>query len=668
MAGRDPSQLEFTGAELAPAVSFQGCYCAWQQYIEHGVLDIQQIRPEVGISWQRCRNLRLDPHPPLPDRINPIELRERLYKNQNLVKIARPSMENLYQFVRGTGFEVVLTDESGYLLEVLGDEEIVKSTRTIHLCPGGNWNETIKGTNAIGTAIFERRPIQIYGSEHYCVAHHFLTCSAAPIFDPDGRMIGVLDLTGDYHVANAHTLGMVVAAVNAIENQLRLQRATNKLYMAYRYSNILLEHMSDGLISVDNSGIVTEINARGGELFGVVPEAAKGRHISEITDNAGGAVFPGLAGGADHKFEELLIPTTGRRVSASASLLRDELGMAIGAVAVLREVNNRRTPALLPAPKAGRLSFDDIVGESPRIRESKHWAARAAKSPSTVLIHGETGTGKELFAQAIHNASPRADAPFIALNCAAMPESLIESELFGYEDGTFTGAKKGGQPGKFEMANGGTIFLDEVGDMPLAVQVKLLRVIQEKKVARIGAAKERPVDIRIIAATHRDLEEEVRRGAFREDLYYRLHVLEVRIPPLRERIEDLPLLAEHLAGRISRRVGRSDIQIDSEFLRQIQDHTWPGNVRELENAIERAIVQAGDDGLLRLQIGSQPRPIVVETQNAAKPQAIRSLSEVEREAIAEALTFYHGNIQRAAAKLGICRNTLYKKMCEYNLG
>ena len=667
MAGRDPSQLELTGAELAPTASFQGCYSAWQQYIERGVLDVQRIRPEVGISWQRCRNLKLDPHPPLPDRINPIELRERLYKNQNLVKIARPSMENLYQFVRGTGFEVVLTDESGYLLEVLGDEKIVKRTRTIHLCPGGNWNETVKGTNAIGTAIFERRPIQVYGPEHYCVAHHFLTCSAAPIFDPDGRMIGVLDLTGDYRVANAHTLGMVVAAVNAIENQLRLQRATNKLYMAYRYSNILLEHMSDGLISVDNTGIITEMNARGGELFGVVLSAVKGRHISEIV-NAQRSVFPVLADGADHELGELLIPATGRHVSASASLLRDDLGTPIGAVAVLREVGNRRTPAPLPAPKAGRISFDDIVGESPRIRESKEWAARAARSPSTVLIHGETGTGKELFAQAIHNASPRADAPFIALNCAAMPESLIESELFGYEDGTFTGAKKGGQPGKFEMANGGTIFLDEVGDMPLPVQVKLLRVLQEKKVARIGAAKERPVDIRIIAATHRDLEEEVRRGEFREDLYYRLHVLEVRIPPLRERIEDLPLLAEHLAGRIKRRVGRSDIQTDSEFLRQIQDHTWPGNGRELENAIERAIVQAGDDGLLRLQIGSQSRPVVVETQNATKPEAIRSLSDVERELIAEALTFYHGNIQRAAAKLGICRNTLYKKMREYNLG
>jgi len=264
--------------------------------------------------------------------------------------------------------------------------------------------------------------------------------------------------------------------------------------------------------------------------------------------------------------------------------------------------------------------------------------------------------------------APRADSPFIALNCAAMPETLIESELFGYEDGTFTGAKKGGQPGKFEMANGGTIFLDEVGDMPLTVQVKLLRVVQEKKVARIGAAKERPVDIRIIAATHRDLEEEVRRGAFREDLYYRLHVLELRIPPLRERIGDLPLLAEHLISRISRRVGRSDVQIDSEFLRQIQDYTWPGNVRELENAIERAIVQAGDDGLLRLRIGSQSRRVVVETQNAMKPAAIRSLSDVERELIAEALTFYHGNIQRASAKLGICRNTLYKKMREYNLG
>ena len=664
LAGREEEDsaaaLSIGSEDLLPRHS------AWRKYVvDGGAMDIHVVRPEVVNSWQRCRNLKVNPYPDSIDHINQVELRERLFKHQHLVKIAHPSMENLYNFVKGSGFQVVLTDETGYLLEVLGDAPIVTKTRSVHLCPGGNWNESTKGTNAIGTAIFERRPVQIYAAEHYCEPNHFLTCSAAPIFDPDGGMVGVLDISGDYHVANAHTLGMVVAAVNAIENQLRLHRATNKLYMAYRYSNILIEHMSDGLISVDNSGIITEINARGGEIFGVIPTVVKGRHLSDIS-NAHGTAFPVLRDGVERENTEFVVEKTGRRVSASASLLRDDLGATIGAVAVFREVGNRRAASAPAALNAHRITFEDIIGDSSVMRELKAWAAQAADSPSTVLINGETGTGKELLAQAIHNASPRRDRPFIALNCAALPESLIESELFGYEDGTFTGAKKGGQIGKFEVANGGTIFLDEVGDMPLNVQVKLLRVIQEKKLSRIGAAQERPVDIRIIAATHKDLAAEVQRGNFREDLYYRLNVLEMRIPPLRDRLDDLPLLAEHLVRKISQRVGRTGIRTDDGFLSQIRSHSWPGNIRELENAIERAIVRAGDDGLLSVPIPSRlsPEPSGTEPRPATE---IRSLNEVERELIAEALAFYQGNIQRASTKLGICRNTLYRKMRDYNL-
>ena len=664
LAGREEEDsaaaLSIGSEDLLPRHS------AWRKYVvDGGAMDIHVVRPEVVNSWQRCRNLKVNPYPDSIDHINQVELRERLFKHQHLVKIAHPSMENLYNFVKGSGFQVVLTDETGYLLEVLGDAPIVTKTRSVHLCPGGNWNESTKGTNAIGTAIFERRPVQIYAAEHYCEPNHFLTCSAAPIFDPDGGMVGVLDISGDYHVANAHTLGMVVAAVNAIENQLRLHRATNKLYMAYRYSNILIEHMSDGLISVDNSGIITEINARGGEIFGVIPTVVKGRHLSDIS-NAHGTAFPVLRDGVERENTEFVVEKTGRRVSASASLLRDDLGATIGAVAVFREVGNRRPASAPAALNAHRITFEDIIGDSPVMRELKAWASQAADSPSTVLINGETGTGKELLAQAIHNASPRRDRPFIALNCAALPESLIESELFGYEDGTFTGAKKGGQIGKFEVANGGTIFLDEVGDMPLNVQVKLLRVIQEKKLSRIGAAQERPVDIRIIAATHKDLEAEVQRGTFREDLYYRLNVLEMRIPPLRDRLDDLPLLAEHLVRKISQRVGRTGIRTDDGFLQQTRSYSWPGNIRELENAIERAIVRAGDDGLLSVPIPSRlsPEPSGTEPRPATE---IRSLNEVERELIAEALAFYQGNIQRASTKLGICRNTLYRKMRDYNL-
>lgn len=646
---------------------------AWSQYVENDRLDIQGLRTEVASSWQRCRSLNIDPFDAAEGGVNHIELRDRLQKKQLLMKIARPYLDNLYNFVKGSGFQVVLADESGFLLEVLGDNEIVSRTRRVHLCPGGDWSEPTKGTNAIGTAIVERKPVQIYAWEHYCQTHHFLTCSASPIFDPDGALLGVLDISGDYRVANPHTLGMVVAAANAIENQLRLLNTTDKLYMAYRYSNILLENMSDGLISINNDGIITEINAKAGEIFSVNPALLKGRHVSHI--NRDTTVLRVLSDGAEEQNKETIIEKLGRKIHSSASPLRDEGGSIIGAVAVFRELNNRplaKRPAVLPSH---RYTFDDIVGVSPAVIAAKEWAQLAAASPSTVLVKGESGTGKELFAQAIHNASPRRDCPFVAINSAALPESLIESELFGYEDGSFTGAKKGGQPGKFEIANGGTVFLDEIGDMSPGVQAKLLRVIQEKRVARIGSSNERNVDIRIIAASHKDLYTEVQNGNFRQDLYYRLNVVEIKIPPLRERKEEIPALTLHLVQKIAAKFNRPVMEFGSEFVQKLQQHDWPGNIRELENAIERAIVRAADKetltaDLLEFPSSNLPGPQVVAPEPAKEPvsvPSIKSLKEVEKDRICEALAYFEGNIQRAAAKLGIGRNTFYRKMKEYGI-
>ncbi|UFS69211.1 sigma-54-dependent Fis family transcriptional regulator [Geomonas sp. RF6] len=637
---------------------------AWSLFVEDNILDVQQLRPEVANSWQRCRNLNINPYLEPETRVDQLELRERLFKKQHLLKVARPFLDNLYNFVKGSGFQVVLADENGYLLEVLGDNDIVARTRQVLLCPGGNWNETMKGTNAIGTAVVEKKPVQIYAWEHYCKPHHFLTCSAAPIFDPDGELMAVLDISGDYRVANAHTLGMAVAAVNAIENQLRLLKATDKLFMAYRYSNALLEHMSDGLISINNNGIVTEINAKGAEIFGVSPAQVKGRHVDTIY-NARSTLLKVLSDGTEYDDREIILEKLGRKIYSSASLLRDDAGGVIGAVAVFREHHGRQ-PSRQRATvvHSHSYTFDDIVGESPAVVAAKEWARLAAASPSTVLITGESGTGKELFAQSIHNASQRSDRQFIALNCAALPENLIESELFGYEEGTFTGAKRGGQQGKFEIADGGTIFLDEIGDMSLNVQAKLLRVIQEKKVARIGSCNEKLVDIRIIAATHKDLSQEVQKGNFRQDLYYRLNVLGIHIPALRERPEDFGLLTRHLVQKISTKIGK-DVQIHDTFLKKIQGHSWPGNIRELENAVERAIIRCGVDGVLTgdlLDCGTtlKPKPEVRKTE-------ITSLRDAEKGMIYEVLTFYQGNIQKASTMLGIGRNTLYRKMKEYGI-
>jgi PAS domain S-box-containing protein len=342
-------------------------YGPWNQYVEKNVLDIQSVRNEVAASWQRCRQFGLDPFRPPEGQVDVHLLRDGAYRNQRLIRIARPFMDNLYNFVRGSGFQVVLTDEYGFLLEVLGDAEIVSQSQRVDLCPGGEWSEAEKGTNAIGTVIIERRPVQIHAWEHYCRVNHFLTCSASPILDPDGQLIGVLDISGDYRFANSHTLGMVVASVNAIENQLRFQKASEKLYMAYRYSNILLENMSDGLISINNNGIITEINSKAGELFGVNPATVKGRHVSQVYNNAAPQI---LSGAADYECREIVLERMGKKISSSASLLRDDAGTTIGSVAVFREINGQALPKR-PLVTTRHYTFDDSVGVSPAISALK---------------------------------------------------------------------------------------------------------------------------------------------------------------------------------------------------------------------------------------------------------------------------------------------------------
>jgi transcriptional regulator of acetoin/glycerol metabolism len=647
---------------------------AWDLFVEKDLLDRRLVRTEVANSWQRCRVLHVDHTGPKDNIFNESLLEERLGQKEQLCRVARPFMEDLYYLVRGSHFQVVLSDENGLLLQVLGDPAILSRTRQVYLCAGATWGEADVGTNAIGTALVEKRPIEIYAWEHFSQGNQFLTCSAAPIRDVSGSVIGILDVSGEYRHANPHTIGMVVAAARALENQIRMEQLNRKLYLASRYSSALLHSISEGVIAVDSNGIVIELNAKAGELFCMNPVLAKGSPIKQITGDHE-ALWKVLSDGREHEDEEIVIQKLSKKILTSASPLRDETGAVLGCVAVFHEVNDRAPLGRSPVIRSHRHGFEEIVGESPGMKSAKEWAQLAARGSSTVLILGESGTGKELFANAIHSTSARSGRPFVAINCAAMPESLIESELFGYSEGSFTGAKKGGQAGKFEVANGGTVFLDEIGDMSLNMQAKLLRVLQGKKVSRIGSAAEIPVDVRIIAATHNDLKAQVERGAFREDLYYRVAVLEVRVPPLRERMEDFASLTKCLVAKIATRLERDNIRIDDSFQAKLHGYTWPGNVRELENVIERAMVRMGTDNVLSAELlqapeypSAKPHPPLCEIA-AAIPSGedVRPLWEVEKQAIAEALSACRGNIQRTAVRLGIGRNTLYRKIQEYEL-
>lgn len=636
---------------------------AWNRYIANDVLDIHKIRPEVAHSWQRCRNLKVDPYGQSTAEIKGNDLKERLQSSQHLIKIARPFIHNLYGFVKGSGFQIVLADSNGYVLEVIGDPEIVKKTRQVQLCPGGEWSEPLKGTNAIGTAIVEKKPLQIFAREHFCQPHHFLASAASPIFDPEGAMVGVLDITGDYKSFNSNTLSIVVAAVSAIENQLRLHKTTSKLYVSYKFTNMLLEAVSDGVVSCDSNGTVTQLNSFAAKLIGADPRYAIGKHIGSVIRKPA-SILQVLATGMEYRDQEMVIEETGKKVSQTVSPLRDDTGHVIGVLSILK-VHKEKQAGRRAGSLTAKYVFDDIIGESETMVVAKKWARIAAGSPSTVLLTGESGTGKELFAQAIHNGSARKDRPFIAINCAALPDTLIESELFGYEEGSFTGSKKGGQIGKFELANGGTIFLDEIGDIPLYTQVKLLRVIQEKKLSRIGSSGEISVDIRIVAATHKDLKEEVHKGNFRKDLYYRLNVITINIASLRERMDDLPLLTVHFVNKLSLKLGRKNITVSDDFTDRLKTYNWPGNIRELENAIERALNMLQDGGVLTpdLLLFDSPLPGRMEE----RVSEVKSLKDIEKDAIIHALNLYKGNILKVSAKLGVGRNTLYRKIKEYDI-
>jgi transcriptional regulator with PAS, ATPase and Fis domain len=349
---------------------------------------------------------------------------------------------------------------------------------------------------------------------------------------------------------------------------------------------------------------------------------------------------------------------------ANAKPIMDSRGEVQGIIFVFQEINRIRRLVNRMAGSQAKFTFEDILGGSNAIHEAKKLGMLAAAGKSNVLLLGETGTGKELFAHSIHNHSKRRQHPFVTINCGAIPRELLESELFGYVEGSFTGARRGGRPGKLELADGGTVFLDEIGDMPVDMQVKLLRVLQSGEVYRIGQHKPISVDLRIIAASHFDLKQEVGKGSFREDLFYRLNVLPIYIPPLRERPEDIMLLARHTLKRYSQVLNKPSVRFSSGSEQVLLKHPWPGNVRELENVIERAVNLV--EGLI-----VEPRHFGLPASSQDKPNLKNghsfALKDMEREIIAQAIKDTGCNLASAAKALGVSRATLYKKIKKFNI-
>jgi transcriptional regulator of acetoin/glycerol metabolism len=587
-------------------------------------------------------------------------------QNRMLYSHAVPAMETLYQQIANTHNMVLLTDAQGVIVHSLGDADFLEKANRVALTPGVAWSEESKGTNAIGTAIAERAPTTVHADQHFLSANHFLTCSAAPITDHRGNVVGVLDVSGDRRSFHKHTMALVRMSALMIENQMFAATFENAITLHFHTRPEFIGTLMEGIASFSPGGRFLAANRNGLFQLGLSYPALQAHTFSSLFGLPVSALYDHYRTAAPGLLD--LCMHNGVRVRGRAELrLTNGVHVLTGAFDDAPQMAVPQPPAKATARRLSGLRY--LNTGDPQLEQVIEKVNRVLGRDVPIMIMGETGTGKELLAQAIHNDSPRAQGPFVAVNCASIPETLIESELFGYEDGAFTGARKKGAVGKILQANGGTLFLDEIGDMPYPLQARLLRVLQERMVTPLGSGKSIPVNVEVICATNHNLRRRIAEGLFREDLYYRLNGLVVKLPPLRERT-DLETVVKKILS--SETESGATHTISDEVLRLFKRHKWPGNFRQLTNLLRTAAIMAGDEE----EIGLRHMPDdflddIAETPDAAPvsapaaQQMIASganLEEMELAAILKSLEANGGNVSATARALGVSRNTIYRKL------
>ena len=631
---------------------------ARRQLMNRGSLPPDLIQPELARSWLRSWEAGLQPCGRLPGapHASGAQLARALELQRELVAHARPVMEFVFEQTRGTDSMVILAGADGMLLHAAGDLQFVNRAERVALRPGASWHEQYRGTNAIGTALTDDCAVVVHADEHYLERNGFLTCAAAPIHDPMGRLLGALDLSGDRRGYHRHTLGLVRSAARMIEHRLfdtrHDLRQWGGLRLRFHAQPEGLGTVTEGLLAVREDGLLAGANRTALDLLGLGwQDLAQTRLDSVLVESL--ALLLDWCQRSSH------IPRVVHTSSGQAIWVRVEAGRI--AHAPQREPV-AAAPAAEPADALAALDIGDAVLHAAIAR-----ARKVMGKPIALLLKGESGVGKELFAHAVHNSGPRQTQPFVAVNCAALPENLIEAELFGYLGGAFTGAKREGAPGRIREAHGGTLFLDEIGDMPLSLQVRLLRVLQDRQVVPLGGGKPVAVDFALVCATHRNLPIEIQAGRFREDLYYRLNGLTLRLPALHQRTDLDQLLARELQQLVPDR----SVTISTDLRQIFHRYRWPGNMRQLANALRTACAllephetvigwaHLPDDLALALQAPAAPaesRP--VELADGVAPD----LRVASRLTVARAVSACEGNLSAAARSLGISRNTLYRKL------
>jgi len=621
---------------------------ARRQLLEAGDLTSGLLDPGLQASWRRSREFGLVPDGRAQGapHASGAQLARALEHRRGFVSHARPVMEFLFDQIRDSNSMVILADPQGMLLHALGDTGFSDKAARVALRPGAIWLEQWRGTNAIGTALAANSAVVVHGAEHYLQRNAFLTCAAAPIADPAGRLLGVLDISGDHRGYHRHTLALVRSAACMIEHQLfEAQHGSTRRLRLHEHPEGI-GTVTEGLVALSDDGWIVGANAAALAMLGL-PRTAIG---SCSIQSAFADDLPMLSNGGRGARQ----PVAARREDGSVLWLRLDGGHGSGGSICVSTPAARPTPAdALAALDTGDGAMQAVIGR----------ARRVIDKPIALLLQGESGVGKELFARACHNSGPRRERPFIAVNCAALPETLIESELFGYRPGAFTGAGRDGAPGRIREAHGGTLFLDEIGDMPLAMQARLLRVLQERQVTALGGGKPVAVDFQLICATHRRLRDEVDAGRFREDLFYRINGLALALPALRERSDLAPLVASMLRELAPGR----DLQLAPDLAAAFAQFRWPGNLRQLCNVLRTACALVGDDED-QIERCHLPDDIADELLGQPAPRLVHDgdtdLRLLAGRCVLQAVQTSQGNMSEAARRLGVSRNTLYRKLRE----
>ena len=575
----------------------------------------------INRSWKRCQNFGLSPSDPMDDSIlTGSALQEVLTENQSMIRHATLILENLYPAIHSQGLVTVIVDRNGTIIHKVG--HLDNNEMIDYLPVGSNWSEKRKGTNAMGLAIYERKPIITHAEHHFYVKNHFLTCAASPIYSPTGELIGAVNISAKKEMHHLFTISLTTMMAESLQTRLLLDQTKEEKVLALKELELISNLSTVPLLTLDCENTIIRANQKarfilGEDCIGDEFHVGKGYSVENISDQS-------------------------QKVYSS--------------VVSLNEANKKDKTA------KKLYSTSDIIGSCPKIEKVRNMITKAAFFDYPVIIYGKSGTGKELIAQSLHSHGSRFGKPFVAVNCSAIPENLIESELFGYEKGAFTGANHKGSPGKFEAANGGTIFLDEIGDMSLKAQAALLRVLQESIVTRVGGVKVIPINTRVIAATNKNLREEIKAGRFREDLYYRLKGIFITLPPLKDRTDILEL-TEHFINTLD----HPPVSLLEEAKQKILAYHWPGNIRELKSVLIQASFLAVGNEIKADDLHFEDVYEQQTQQLAIVEKKPSSLRQTEKEAITQALTSAGWNISKAARILKISRNTLYLKMKKYGL-